>query len=75
MGVTEGNEATAYERCYEVDRELEPAWLAVRGVQRTTGGKVWFLCIKCSNTLASYSRIGEEGRIGDSRDASKESEH
>jgi hypothetical protein len=37
MGMTEGNEATAYERCYEVDRELEPAWLAVRGVQAHQG--------------------------------------
>lgn len=75
MGMTERNEATAYERCYEVDRELKPAWLAVRGVQRTKGGKVWFLCIKRGNTLASYNTRGEEGRIGDSRDASKEGEH
>ena len=73
--MTEGNEATANERRYEVDRELKPAWLAVRGVQRAKGGEVWFLCIKRGNILVSYNTIDEEDRIGDPRDTSKEGEH
>ena len=36
---------------------------------------MWFLCIKRGSILASYHTIGEEGRIGDSRDTSKEGEH
>ena len=49
------NEAAGYERRSEVDRELEPAWFAVRRVQHVKGTEVWFLCIGRSNILASYN--------------------
>ena len=75
MRVSERDEATAYERRSEVDRELEPAWLAVRRVQRAKGREVWFLCIERSNILVSYNTTGEEGRVCDSRDTGHEGQH
>lgn len=70
--MTEGNEATAYERRDKVGHKLEPAWLAVRSVERAKDRKMWFFCIERGSFLASYNTTGEEGRVSDCRDAGKE---
>lgn len=75
MIVTEGNETAAYERRDEVGRELEPSSLTVCSVQRAKGGEVRFVCIERGSILASYNTIGKQGRVGDSRDAGKESDN
>jgi hypothetical protein len=75
MVVTKGNEAAAYKGCGEVGRELEPAWLAVCSVQRAKIGEVRSFCIERGGILASDNTIGKEGRVGDSRDAGKESDN